>query len=93
MEVGDDYESIIHAIITLAHNLDTRVIAEGIETTRQLQQLRDLKCDFGQGYLYSKPEPIEDLQELLSAVVNKPRKDPQFGFAPIDSSFAMLSPH
>ena len=93
MEVGDDYESIIHAIITLAHNLDTRVIAEGIETTRQLQQLRDLKCDFGQGYLYSKPEPIEDLQELLSAVVNKPRKDPQFGFAPVDSSFAMLSPH
>ncbi|EMI21700.1 protein containing Diguanylate phosphodiesterase, predicted [Rhodopirellula maiorica SM1] len=93
MEVGDDYESIIHAIITLAHNLDTKVIAEGIETTRQLQQLRDLKCDFGQGYLYSKPEPIEDLQELLSAVVNQPRKDPQFGFASSDSTFSMLAPH
>ncbi|GAA5505056.1 bifunctional diguanylate cyclase/phosphodiesterase [Novipirellula caenicola] len=93
MEVGDDYESIIHAIITLAHNLDTKVIAEGIETTRQLQQLRDLKCDFGQGYLYSKPEPIEDLQELLSAIVNRPRKDPQFGFASIDSTYSMLAPH
>ncbi|GAA4457715.1 bifunctional diguanylate cyclase/phosphodiesterase [Novipirellula rosea] len=93
MEVGDDYESIIHAIITLAHNLDTKVIAEGIETTRQLQQLRDLKCDFGQGYLYSKPEPIEDLQELLSAIVNRPRQDPQFGFASIDSTFSMLAPH
>ncbi len=82
MEVGDDYESIIHAIITLAHNLDTKVIAEGIETPRQLQQLRDLECDFGQGYLYSKPKPIEELADLLSGVGPVPINNAKFGFMP-----------
>ncbi|MFG0261257.1 MAG: EAL domain-containing protein [Novipirellula sp. JB048] len=90
MEAGDDYESIIHAIITLAHNLNTQVIAEGIETTRQLQQLRDLKCDFGQGYLYSKPQPIEALHPLLSSRDTEPMRNPQFGFATVTTSYPVM---
>ncbi len=90
MEVGDDYESIIHAIITLAHNLNTKVIAEGIETTRQLQQLRNLRCDFGQGYLYSKPAPIEELEHLLARNVNEPMLAPEFGFTTFDDRDAMM---
>ncbi|TWT76276.1 Cyclic di-GMP phosphodiesterase Gmr [Planctomycetes bacterium CA13] len=81
MKPGDDYESIIHAIITLAHNLDTKVIAEGIETPQQLQQLRDLECDFGQGYLYCKPKSIEGLTDLLLGVGPVPATTPEYGFS------------
>ncbi|TWU35266.1 Cyclic di-GMP phosphodiesterase Gmr [Novipirellula aureliae] len=80
MEPGDDYESIIHAIITLAHNLGTRVIAEGIETTRQLKQLRDLDCDHGQGYLYSKPKSIDEIVEMFQTDELNPVLNPRFGF-------------
>ncbi|MCA9128877.1 MAG: EAL domain-containing protein [Planctomycetales bacterium] len=65
MESNADYESIVHAIITLAHNLKTTVIAEGIETEAQLQRLRDLECDFGQGYLFSKPISSDGLFTLI----------------------------
>lgn len=65
METNDDYESIIHAIITLAHNLNTTVIAEGIETAQQLSRLRDLACDLGQGYLFSQPKPLKEIMAII----------------------------
>ncbi|GAC1491350.1 MAG: hypothetical protein NVS2B14_03720 [Chamaesiphon sp.] len=46
---------IVWTIITLAHNLGMTVIAEGIETAEQLDKLRMLKCEYGQGYFFSKP--------------------------------------
>ncbi|QEG42322.1 putative bifunctional diguanylate cyclase/phosphodiesterase [Roseimaritima ulvae] len=65
METNDDYESIIHAIITLAHNLNTTVIAEGIETAQQLSRLRELECDLGQGYLFSQPKPLAEVLAIV----------------------------
>jgi EAL domain-containing protein (putative c-di-GMP-specific phosphodiesterase class I) len=56
---------IVQAIVTLAHNLGMRVIAEGIETADQLALLRRLKCGYGQGWLFSKPIPHEEATELL----------------------------
>jgi len=56
---------IVQAIVTLAHNLGMRVIAEGIETNDQLGLLRRLKCGYGQGWLFSKPIPHEEAGELL----------------------------
>ncbi len=56
---------IVQAIVTLAHNLGMRVIAEGIETADQLALLRRLKCGYGQGWLFSKPIPHEEAAELL----------------------------
>src|SRR5207244_3770322 len=47
--------SIVQAIIALAHSLDMRVIAEGVETGDQLAKLTSLGCDFAQGYHFSKP--------------------------------------
>ena len=42
-----------------------QTVAEGIETEDQLQLLQDLKCDFGQGYLFSKPLPKDEVENLL----------------------------
>jgi EAL domain-containing protein (putative c-di-GMP-specific phosphodiesterase class I) len=46
---------IVETIIRLAHDLDLKITAEGIETSNQRQYLANLLCDFGQGYYYSKP--------------------------------------
>jgi diguanylate cyclase (GGDEF)-like protein/PAS domain S-box-containing protein len=56
---------IVKAIVTLAHNLKMRVIAEGIETQDHLSVLRSLKCGYGQGWLFSKPISHEAAGELL----------------------------
>ncbi|QDV12159.1 Cyclic di-GMP phosphodiesterase Gmr [Rosistilla oblonga] len=66
MESNVDYESIIHAIISLAHNLGVTVIAEGIETQRQLGRLRDLECDLGQGYYFSEPKTLDEVVSLIN---------------------------
>jgi EAL domain-containing protein (putative c-di-GMP-specific phosphodiesterase class I) len=54
-------EAIVRAIITMAHSLNMKTIAEGVETEEQLQILRHLDCDMVQGFLFSKPIPPEDL--------------------------------
>lgn len=57
--------SIVRAIISMAHNLDIKVVAEGIEDIMQLAFLTELDCDIGQGYFYSHPLPAEDTASLL----------------------------
>ncbi len=56
---------IVTTIIKLAQNLKKRVIAEGIETVGQLEMLKQLKCEFGQGYLFSKPLSAPMASEYL----------------------------
>src|ERR1700682_6387048 len=51
--------AIAAAVITAAHSLGARVVAEGIETAEQLAELAVLQCDCGQGYLFSKPVAAE----------------------------------
>ena len=65
--VGADAEdsAIVTAVIELARGLGKRCVAEGIETEQQYELLRELGCDFGQGYLMSRPVPAEELRELL----------------------------
>ena len=60
-----DDAALVMAIVTLAHNLRLRVVAEGIETDEQLAFLRLLKCDEGQGYLFGRPQPTESLEQTL----------------------------
>ncbi|MCF5505301.1 EAL domain-containing protein [Pseudomonas syringae] len=60
----DDME-ITSAVIAMAHNLKLKVVAEGIETAAQLAFLRRHRCDVGQGYLFDKPIPGEELIEKL----------------------------
>jgi diguanylate cyclase (GGDEF)-like protein len=59
--------ALCEAIVSMAHKLNLKVIAEGIETKQQRDLLAAIGCDFGQGYLFSKPLPAEDLEVLLSA--------------------------
>ncbi|MDB9315813.1 EAL domain-containing protein [Spirulina sp. CS-785/01] len=63
-EGGKNLE-IVQAIVSLGHNLGMEVIAEGIETPQQLAHLRDLGCDYGQGYLFSKPVDAKASETLL----------------------------
>jgi len=46
------------------------VTAEGFETATQLARLRDAYCDHGQGFYFSKPLPVPQMNELLASVVN-----------------------
>ena len=57
--------NVIEAIIGLAKNLKLNIIAEGVENTIQLKFLRDRECDLIQGFLFSKPLPIEKVEEFL----------------------------
>lgn len=61
-----DDAALVMAIVNLAHALRLRVVAEGVETQEQLRFLRLLRCDEIQGYLISRPLPVEGIQELLA---------------------------
>jgi EAL domain-containing protein (putative c-di-GMP-specific phosphodiesterase class I) len=58
--------ALCEAIVMLAHKLDLKVIAEGIETTNQYDLLKAMGCDYGQGYLLARPMPASDFEELLN---------------------------
>ncbi|NOQ15683.1 MAG: EAL domain-containing protein [Methyloprofundus sp.] len=62
---GSNELILCKAIIVMAHQLGLKVIAEGIETEEQKQLLINAYCDFGQGFLFSKPVPEEDFEKLL----------------------------
>ena len=63
--------AIVRSLIVMAHNLNLKVIAEGVETVEQLEFLRDNRCDAVQGYLISRPMPAEDIaaETLLRPLV------------------------
>lgn len=62
----DNDNAIVRTISTLARNLGMEVIAEGIETEEQYQQLKMLGCEYGQGYLFSRPVNNDGVQHLLA---------------------------
>ncbi|MEK3978268.1 EAL domain-containing protein [Psychrobacillus sp. FSL K6-2836] len=63
MELDDKNAAIATTIIQLAHSLGMEVIAEGVEKDRQVEILKSANCQKAQGYLFSKPIPIEHINE------------------------------
>jgi len=65
IELGAKNKELILAMIAMAHSLGIAVVAEGVETESQLKYLKDVKCDYAQGYFFSRPSPVVKL--LLSS--------------------------
>lgn len=71
--LGDDrVEGIVKAIIAMATSMGLNVTSEGIETLGQLDSLKALGCDLGQGYLFAKPLSAKGITGLLTALPEKP---------------------
>lgn len=67
METSRDSRKIVSAVIGLGQSLGLPVVAEGIETRTQLKMLSQLGCDYGQGYLFSRPVPADAVPALIEA--------------------------
>jgi len=65
MEENTENGEIVRTVIALAKALNLKVVAEGIESIHQFHQLRILACEYGQGYLFSKPLPVAEIGRLL----------------------------
>lgn len=61
---------LINATIAMSHGLNLKVVAEGVETETQYEYLRDLGCDYAQGYLFGKPMPADEMESLLSTQIS-----------------------
>jgi diguanylate cyclase len=65
IEHTNDKETLKY-LIELAHHLNMKVVAEGIETKEQLDLLTELNCDYAQGYYLGRPMPADQIVEALS---------------------------
>jgi EAL domain-containing protein (putative c-di-GMP-specific phosphodiesterase class I) len=64
--VAPEGSEIVAAVINLAHALGLQVVAEGVESERQLEELQRLQCDFAQGFLFSRPVPAHEVTEAFA---------------------------
>ncbi|MCW8331082.1 EAL domain-containing protein [Photobacterium sp. SDRW27] len=60
MSESDNYTPVVAAIITLANNFNADIVAEGVETQEQVQQLKSLGCRYAQGFYYARPKPLSE---------------------------------
>lgn len=76
-----DKKNILNYIMFLAKWLDLLVVAEGVEQKNQVERLRDLDCDYVQGYYFSRPLPEDDFTNLLySSKISTSSKNRMFSF-------------
>ncbi len=73
LSLGVSDASVPRAIVGLGRSLGLSVIAEGVETEEQLNLLRDLTCESYQGFLFSRPVPVDQLEPLLHTLVSLPK--------------------
>jgi EAL domain-containing protein (putative c-di-GMP-specific phosphodiesterase class I) len=73
LTAGAEGRAIVGGIINLAHSLEMRTVAEGVETAEQLRLLRGAGSDLAQGYHISRPMPANDAEALLRERLESPR--------------------
>jgi diguanylate cyclase (GGDEF)-like protein/PAS domain S-box-containing protein len=69
MSANSPDSALVAAAVAMGRALDLQVVAEGIETSEQVADLREFGCPLGQGYLFARPLPPDELDELLEADV------------------------
>lgn len=67
VDIDTEKTEIARTVVLLACNLGMDVVAEGVETKKQMEQLKALKCQFGQGYFFSKPLDSKQAEALIAA--------------------------
>lgn len=70
LEHDEADRQIVQAVIAMAHGLGIEVVAEGIETPVQLRMLREKGCDVGQGYLFSRPVRLEEMEAFCNGCLH-----------------------
>ena len=66
--------SLVSTIITMAHNLGMKVVAEGVEEQDQVDLLQSMQCDIIQGYIFSRPLAAVDVPDILNQFNRSPEK-------------------
>jgi len=66
MHIDEQSETLVRSIVHLAHNMGLKVVAEGVDDESHIEILKDCGCDYGQGYLFSKPLSAEKTDEFIS---------------------------
>lgn len=67
----DNSQIIVSNIVNMAKNLNLNVVSEGVETSTQVNFLKDIGCDMAQGFIFAKPKPIDEYEELIKkGIVN-----------------------
>ncbi|MCL6416162.1 EAL domain-containing protein [Aestuariirhabdus sp. Z084] len=64
-------QMIVEAIIAMAHKLQLKVVAEGVEEEKQYQRLKEFRCDFAQGYWMSRPKPLEEISGARTTIAQQ----------------------
>jgi Amt family ammonium transporter len=77
----DGNRNIVEAIISLAHRLKMMVVAEGVETEEQFAILLEMNCQFGQGYLFSKPLNKTQIDDLIENIHQLAQESPGTQFS------------
>ena len=62
-KAGNDL-AIVRAVVTMAHSMGITVVAEGVERAEQLRELTELRCDMAQGFYFSEPVPIDEIEPV-----------------------------
>jgi EAL domain-containing protein (putative c-di-GMP-specific phosphodiesterase class I) len=67
VDADEEKAILVKSMIDMAHSLNLKVVAEGVECEAEAEFLRQHRCDYGQGYLFGKPVPVEQFQDMLKA--------------------------
>ena len=77
MQTDRASSDVVELIVTLAHKMKLKLIAEGIETARQAERLRELGCEFGQGYYFSQPLERKRRRRSYGSRLRRKRAEPR----------------